>query len=235
MPKSRRDKIVALTTTKKKHYDTKKSLVSDVQDCCEKYANVFVLEVHNERNNLLKDIRESWKHSRLFMGRNKVMAVSLGRTKESEHKPNLHKVAHSLVGKRGLLFTNEKTEEVKAWFDEHRKFCYARSGSTATKTVVLPEGALDLPHPMEPQLRQLGLPTRLKDGVIMLDNEHTVCTAGKAITTHQATILKHLGHCMAEFQVDVISHWCDGVHTQISETNTPMEDEQLDEENVPEN
>ena len=56
---------VPLTVTKKKHYDTKKDLVSEIQDCCDKYAHIFVLQVHNDRNNLLKEVRESWKHSRL--------------------------------------------------------------------------------------------------------------------------------------------------------------------------
>ena len=102
------------------------------------------------------------------MGRNKVMAVGLGRTKESEHKPNLHKVANMLIGKRGLLFTNENTDVVSGWFGKNRRFCFARSGSVATETVELPSGPLDLPHSMEPQLRQLGLPTKLKDGKLSL-------------------------------------------------------------------
>ena len=101
---------------------------------------------------------------RLFMGRNKVMAVGLGRTPEAEIKPSLHKLAAGLAGARGLLFTNETLETVKGWFAEHKKFCFARSGTVATETIVLPEGPLDMPHSMEPQLRQLGLPTRLKDG-----------------------------------------------------------------------
>lgn len=102
--------------------------------------------------------------SRVFMGRNKVMAIGLGRTKESEYKEDLSKLGKGLVGTRGLLFTNEKFEDVTEWFSTHRQFCFARSGSMATETVQLPEGPLDLPHPMEPQLRKLGLPTRLKDG-----------------------------------------------------------------------
>ena len=93
-----------------------------------------------------------------------MMALSIGRTMESEYKKDLHKISKGLHGKRGLLFTNEKVEEVKEWFKSHKKLCFARSGSVATETVVLPEGPLDLPHSMEPQLRQLGLPTKLKDG-----------------------------------------------------------------------
>lgn len=204
--------------------------MSEIQECCDKYAHIFLIEVHNERNNLLKEIRESWKHSRLFLGRNKVMAFSLGRTVETEYKKDLHKLAKALVRKRGLLFTNEKVEDVKDWFKSHKQFCYARSGSIATETVVLPDGPLDFPHSMEPQLRQLGLPTRLKDGVIVLDQEHTVCTAGKVLNTQQAVILKHLGNCMAEFQIELMSHWSNDVFTVLSESNSAMEINEPDSE-----
>ena len=61
---------VALTVTKKKSYETKKELVSEIQDCCDKFAHIFLIEVHNERNNLIKEIRESWKHSRYFIMKN---------------------------------------------------------------------------------------------------------------------------------------------------------------------
>lgn len=223
MPKSKRDKVVSLTATKKKAYDTKKDLVAEVQECCNKFKSIYLIEVHNERNNLLKEIRNDWKSSRLFMGRNKVMAVGLGRTKESEHKPNLHKVANMLIGKRGLLFTNENTDVVSGWFGKNRRFCFARSGSVATETVELPSGPLDLPHSMEPQLRQLGLPTKLKDGIVILEHDHTVCTAGKALTTQQAVILKHLGNCMAQFQVDIIAHWSDEQFTLISSDSIAMD------------
>lgn len=42
---------------------------------------------------------------------------------------------------------------------------YARAGNKATFTVSLDPGPLEqFPHSMEPQLRQLGLPTALKRG-----------------------------------------------------------------------
>lgn len=42
---------------------------------------------------------------------------------------------------------------------------YARSGNKAQMDVTLDEGPLEqFPHSMEPQLRQLGLPTALKKG-----------------------------------------------------------------------
>ena len=45
---------------------------------------------------------------------------------------------------------------------------------------------------MEPYLRnQLGMPTSLKHGVVLLETSFTVATAGQALTPEQARILVH--------------------------------------------
>lgn len=40
----------------------------------------------------MKEVREQWKPSRFFFGKNKVIAIGLGRTPEEEIEPDLHKV-----------------------------------------------------------------------------------------------------------------------------------------------
>ena len=70
-----------------------------------------------------------------------------------------------LRGSVGLLFTNKSKEEVEEWFKSFAESDFARSGFTAEESVSLDAGALEqFPHNMEPQLRQLGLPTALKKG-----------------------------------------------------------------------
>ena len=49
---------------------------------------------------------------RFFFGKNKVMAHALGKTEETEHRKNLHKISELLVGQCGLLFTNQEQAEV---------------------------------------------------------------------------------------------------------------------------
>jgi mRNA turnover protein 4 len=52
------------------------------------------------------------------------------------------------------------------WFENFHEADFARSGFIAPKTMELEEGPLpEFPHNMEPQLRQLGLPTSLKKGL----------------------------------------------------------------------
>ena len=70
-----------------------------------------------------------------------------------------------LRGSVGLLFTNKSKEEVEKWFKTFADSDFARSGFTAEETVSLDAGPLEqFTHNMEPQLRQLGLPTALKKG-----------------------------------------------------------------------
>lgn len=52
------------------------------------------------------------------------------------------------------------------YFSNFKEMDYARSGNRAQMDVTLDEGPLErFPHSMEPQLRQLGLPTALKKGM----------------------------------------------------------------------
>ncbi|XP_071493050.1 mRNA turnover protein 4 homolog [Diadema antillarum] len=208
MPKSKRDKKISLTRTKKKGLETKQSLIEEIRDCVDKYARIFVFSVENMRNSKIKDVRNSWKHSRFFFGKNKVMMVALGKSSQDEYRDNLHRISRKLLGNVGLLFTNQTKDEVVSYFETYSEADYARSGNEATETVVLAEGALeDFQHSMEPQLRQLGLPTALRKGVIHLTCEHTVCKLGDTLTPEQARILKLFARPMAEFRVKLVACW----------------------------
>ncbi|XP_063292294.1 mRNA turnover protein 4 homolog [Pelobates fuscus] len=208
MPKSKRDKKVSLTKTAKKGLQAKQSLIEELRKCVDTYQYLFVLSVENMRNNKLKDVRNAWKHSRLFFGKNKVMMVALGKGPCDEYKDNLHKLSKCLKGEVGVLFTNRTAQEVKEWFDQFKETDFSRAGNKATHDVVLDVGPLEqFPHSMEPQLRQLGLPTALKKGVITLLSDYEVCKEGDVLTPEQARILKLFGHQMAEFKVTLKAKW----------------------------
>ena len=87
----------------------------------QQYAYIYVFSVEDMRNAYLKDVRTHWKDSRyvalaaaawrvgvanpplsyfawatslsFFLGSNRVMAVALGKTEESELMPNLHLIS----------------------------------------------------------------------------------------------------------------------------------------------
>ncbi|XP_054078493.1 mRNA turnover protein 4 homolog isoform X3 [Rissa tridactyla] len=104
MPKSKRDRKVSLTRTPRKGLEAKQALIAELRRCVDTYKYIFVFSVANMRNNKLKDVRNAWKHSRIFFGKNKVMMVALGREPSSEYKENLHKL---------LSFRSANTSGVK--------------------------------------------------------------------------------------------------------------------------
>ncbi|XP_052425727.1 mRNA turnover protein 4 homolog [Carassius gibelio] len=208
MPKSKRDKKVSLTKTTKKGLEAKQNLIEELRKCADIYRYVFVFSVENMRNNKLKDIRTAWKHSRFFFGKNKVMMIALGKGPTDEYKDNLHKVSRFLRGEVGVLFTNKTKDEVQEYFSSFKEVDYARAGNVASMAVTLDEGPLEqFPHSMEPQLRQLGLPTALKKGVVTLIKDFEVCKEGDTLTPEQARILKLFGTEMAEFKISVKCMW----------------------------
>ncbi|XP_058466392.1 mRNA turnover protein 4 homolog [Malaya genurostris] len=209
MPKSKRDKKVSLTKTERKGLSNKQQIIEDIQECRQKYANIFLFSVQNMRNTKLKDIRTAWKNSRFFFGKNRVMQLGLNFVSDDgEDDPKLGKdleqLREQMVGQCGLLFTSETKETVLDWFDSYSADEFARSGFQATKTVRLKEGPLEeFSHAIEPHLRSLGMPTKLERGIVTLYKDFTVCEKGKLLTPEQARILKLLGKPMAKFKVVV--------------------------------
>ena len=109
------------------------------------------------RNAKLKTVRDQWSHSKFFIGKNRVLAKALGNTEAEEYQDNLHLVSKCLKNECGLLATNQSQDDVMEYFSNLSEPDFARTGGTATETVELKQGVLNMfSHSMEPQLRQLG-------------------------------------------------------------------------------
>jgi len=209
MPKSKRDREISLTKVKRKGKEAKLKLVDEVRQCVDNYENIFAFTFDNARNNKLASIRTHFKNDgRLFLGKNKVMALALGRIPQEEYKDGLHRVSKSLNSQCGLLFTNKPVEDVIKYFKGMKEMEFARSGHVATETVELEAGPIEqFPFNLEPQLRKLGLPTKLEKGTITLTTNHVVCSAGDKLTPEQAKLLEYLGLKMAEFRIRLQCVW----------------------------
>ncbi|XP_070505791.1 mRNA turnover protein 4 homolog [Chironomus tepperi] len=198
MPRSKRDKKISLTKTDRKGLEHKQKVIEEIQECTEKYPNIYVFSVDNMRNSTLKYIRNEWKESKFFFGKIAVMKLGLKNAEVSDE------LIERLEGQRGLLFTTEDKETVCDWFKDYSTEEFARGGFKAAETVVLPEGPLpDFSHAIEPHLRKLGMPTSLQKGIVTLISEYTVCKKGQTLTPEQAKILKLLNRPLAKFRVNV--------------------------------
>lgn len=209
MPKSKRNKAVTLSKTKKKGREHKEAIMNAIKEAAEKYSSVYVFSFENMRNKKFKEFREQLKStSRFFLGSNKVMQVALGHSAADEIRPGLHKVSKLLRGDAGMFFTNLPKEEVERLFNEFEEYDFARTGSTATEKVELKEGPLEqFTHEMEPFLRKQGMPVRLNKGVVELISDFVVCEEGKPLSPEASRILRLLGIQTATFKLHLICRW----------------------------
>ncbi|KAF4687824.1 mRNA turnover 4 [Perkinsus olseni] len=131
MPKSKRNQVVNLTkVSKRQTRERKDKTIEEIRECLEKFRFAYVLKLENQRNNLLKGLRDDLKPGRLFCGRNKVMQVALGVDPESEsqdgepwgwslgllrasiYRDGIHALSAHVSGEVGLLLTDMTAEQV---------------------------------------------------------------------------------------------------------------------------
>ncbi|KAF2074865.1 hypothetical protein CYY_003820 [Polysphondylium violaceum] len=213
MVKSKRNQVVNLTKVAKNPGEKKKKLVANIRESVDKYNYIYLFTYENMRNNLLKKVRTEWGTSKFLFGKNKVLSIGLGKSDSDELKTNLHLVSQQLEGECGLFFTNEPIEKVMEFFKNYTENDYPRAGFVPSETITLPEGPINMTHSMETYLRNLGLPTVLKNGVITLERDYNLCEEGEAITPEQSRLLQLFEHKISEFKLNIKGYYHNNVYT----------------------
>lgn len=221
MPKSKRAQLVALTQAKKKTRDQKSSTIQEIRNAIDTHDSLYLFSYENMRSNKFKNVRMHFREpdadgnpSRVFLGKNKLMQIALGRSPEEEHKDNLRHVAKLISGSVGLLTTSQPKKEVERYFDTLVESDFARAGSISTKTVEVTNDTLSK-HPvsMVELFRKLEFPVEVKDGTIVLvggREKYALCKEGKVLTAEQCKLLVHFGVKLAEFKLTLLCRWSDG-------------------------
>jgi mRNA turnover protein 4 len=106
MPISKRNKVVALTQVKKKGKEHKEDVVEGIREALNNYSDIYVLSYHNMTTNPFKKIREDFKESKFFLGKNKLAQFALGKTQEDEPMEHTSLLTKYITGECCLLFTN---------------------------------------------------------------------------------------------------------------------------------
>ncbi|KAH9256324.1 hypothetical protein BASA81_005545 [Batrachochytrium salamandrivorans] len=196
---------------------SKQDFVEKIRQFVETRQFLYVFDLINSRTSLLKQIRDDFKSEAVFVfGKNKLMQIALGRSKEEELKPSLAKVSLKVAeanrggGMVGLLFSNEPIPQSR--LDEATTALgkdYAKSGFTCPSRVELKSGPIvGLPSSMLELLRdQLKLPVALNKGVIELQSDFVVCEEGDVLTVESARILKLFGVALSEFKIRLLHQY----------------------------
>jgi mRNA turnover protein 4 len=212
---------VALTATAKKTREHKSELISEIRDAIDAHSSLYLFSFENMRSNKFKDVRMHFRDadmegnmSRIFLGKNKLMQVALGRGPEDEHSENLSRVSKLTTGSVGLLVTSRGREDVEGYFSTLVEKDFARAGAVAPSTLKI-TGDMVATHPisMTEQFRKLGMPVEVQNGKIGLvggKTEFVACKEGQPLSAEACKILVHFGVKAADFRVKLICRWSDG-------------------------
>ena len=107
---------VTLTQVDKKDRGQKTAVVNTIRDAVDEYANIYTFTFDNMRSELFNPVRQEWRDSRFFFGKNKVMQVALGRSEGDAYRENTHLISAELTGNVGMLMTNRSFAEVSDYF-----------------------------------------------------------------------------------------------------------------------
>jgi len=239
MPKSKRQKLLHTSKVVKKDKDQKAALFSSIRTAIDTYEHCYIFSVRNMRNTFLKYVRAHFapstaspssspseqtdsvtKGGRIFFGKTKVMAKSLGQTVEESYSPGLSDLASHVNGNVGLLLTSQPPPDVLEYLTSFSEQDFARAGVKATREIVIPGGTVmsrggeiaaeddvAMPHSLEVTLRKWGMPTRLDKGKVLMDQEWRLCRKGEKLNSHQTALLKLFGITMVEFKIKVRAYW----------------------------
>ena len=208
MPKPRGKKPVHLTKVKKKGREGKEHVIADVKEAVKKYQHSYVLAYHNVSTNSLNKLRMEFWDSRMFLGKNKLIAFALKQIQDEDPSETVHVLGHYMSGECLLLCTD--WTDVKAYFKEFSVPAFAKGGEIAKEDVILKAGSdvfEDFSFSLEPHLRELNIPTQLKNQKIALLEDVQLAAEGEPMNVEQCKVLKLIGKRMSEFWLWILARY----------------------------
>lgn len=98
----------------------------------------------------------------------------------------------------------------------------------STAGQVAPENDVPLGQAIEPELRKLGMPTRMVQGRVVCGDEgqiqgYTICKEGEVLDSRQTRLLKLFSVCLSEFRVKVVAYWS-AASGEVTEVEVPSQE-----------
>jgi mRNA turnover protein 4 len=117
MAKSKRNRVVSLTKTKKtKLLDKKSKFVEKVHKLIDTYTYTYTFAYKNMTTLAMQSLRQFFREdgdeSVFLLGKSTVIQVALGRTEEESYKPNIFALSETIHGTCGLFFSNKSPESI---------------------------------------------------------------------------------------------------------------------------
>lgn len=216
MAKSKRNRVVALTKTKKTQLlDKKGQFINKIHDLVKKYKYTYSFSFKNMTTLAMQSLRQYFREdendgSVFLLGKSTVMQVALGKDEENEFTPNMHMLSETIKGNSGLFFSNKEPEEVIKYFEEYSCPYYPSPNSIAKSTIIIkrgqPKELNKFPSSSEPYLRNLGMKIKLDGGKYYVLEDFAVSVEGKELKPEQIKMMRLLDLRVDEFKIKILAY-----------------------------
>lgn len=211
---------IAQDTSRKKKKTDKVNEAVKIREELSRYERVYVIKFNMAGTKYQSRMRMEFRDAiRLCMSSHSVLSHAIGFAEEDSARPELFKLRECLSEHTGLLMTTAVPHEtIMSYVNGLTGEEYATCGFIATQTFTVQAGPLpQFSFSMEAYLRELGLPVRLDNGVVMCLQDHVVCTEGRPLTKNSARLLVQFEVKMASFSARIVAGWHNGAVTQFHE------------------
>jgi len=164
--------------------------IARMQELCETYSKVFVVNATHVGSKQFQDIRVALRgFGVVLMGKNTVMRkVINGLGADSPYAALLPEI----VGNIGLVFVKDNMPTCRDIIGQYVVPAPARAGVVANADVVVPKGPTGADPSQTSYFQTMDIPTKISRGQIEIQSDVHLITKGERVTAGQADLLQKL-------------------------------------------
>jgi len=191
--------------------ELKRLKVEELAELLEKYRVIAVCDLMKVRTVQLQTLRIKFKDRLLFkVAKNNIVRFATDRV--APRKPGLEKLKEFLEGQNLFVLTDLNVFKLSILFEQNKIMLPAKVGDVAQKDIMVRKGNTGLPPgPIISDFSDLGIPTKIESGNIMITRDTVVVKAGETITEKAAGLLGKLGIKPIEAKLRIKAAYEDGI------------------------
>jgi large subunit ribosomal protein L10 len=190
--------------------EAKMLVVEELAELLKKYRVIAVCNLAKVRTIQLQELRVKFRGDILLkVAKNNLVKLAID--KVSKEKPGLEKLKEFLKDQNLLVFTDMSGFKLSILFEKNKIKLTAKAGDIAPEDVTVHKGNTGLPPgPIISEFSDVGIPTKIESGSIMITRDTVVVKAGEVISDKVAGILGKLGIKPIEAKLTIKASYEDG-------------------------
>lgn len=171
---------------------------------------VIVCDLRKVRSSHLQTLRRKIRNVHFYVGKNTIIRRAIDSL--SKERRGLSSLLDYVSDQNLLLFTNENPFKIASEIRKSTIKAAAKAGDVATEDVVVHAGGTGLPAgPVMSELSEVGLPTKIEVGSVVIVKDTVVVREGERISAKLASVLSKLGIKPIELGISFKAAYFDGL------------------------